>query len=146
MTDFEKFYNTVKDYFNGNEKLSKEEVVEEVKQEIALEEEPKKVEEKQEEIKVAYATSEQLSEVKNELLSMIKALIEENSKEKKEVPTELSKEEVEVKVEEPKKEVELAEQPKEIVHSPENLERKESNTFDLSGASPLERIQNALNK
>lgn len=60
---------------------------------------------------VSYVTPEELSAVKMELLSMIKALIEDKSTpETKEVPEELSAQEVELSVEEAVEEV---------VHSPE---------------------------
>ena len=67
---------------------------------------------------MSYATSEELSAVKAELLSMIKALIEDKPMgEAKEVPQELSKQE----------EVELSENVEEVVHSPEaQIEKKKS--------------------
>jgi len=67
---------------------------------------------------MSYATSEELSAVKAELLSMIKALIEDKPMgESKEVPQELSKQE----------EVELSENVEEVVHSPEaQIEKKKS--------------------
>lgn len=88
-----------------------------------------------------YVTSEQLSEVKNELLSMIKALIEENKKELQEVPQKLSAEKEE------KEDIELSEAVEEIVHSPENeVEKKAIELHKPYGAmSPLERIQFNLN-
>lgn len=119
----------------------------EVEQEVTLADE--KVEEvkeepKQEMAQPNYVTEQQLSEVKNELFSMIQALLEENKKEAKEVPQELSKEtpkEVE------KVEVEL-EEVKEIVHSPENeVEKKASLSMaELSGMSVQERIYAQLNQ
>jgi len=58
-----------------------------------------------------YVTPEELSAVKTELLSMIKALIEDKPMgDVKDVPQELSKQE----------EVELSEDVEEVVHSPEN--------------------------
>jgi len=97
--------------------LSADEVIEEAKEEVeevVLAEETKEevvVKEEKEAPAMNYATSEDLSALKNELLSMIKALIEDKPKgAEKEVPQELSKQE----------EVELSEETKEIVHSPEN--------------------------
>jgi hypothetical protein len=116
-----------------------EEVVEqaeEPKVELADEpvEEVKEVEEKV--VTAVYATSDELSAVKNELLSMIKALIEDNTpKEQKEVPQELSKE------------IELAEEViEEIIHSPENVEKK-SGGINLSNKAmtPLERVYARMN-
>jgi len=102
--------------------LSTEEVTEEVKEEVeevVLAEEPKEevvIEEEAEAPSMSYATSEELSAVKAELLSMIKALIEDKPMgDVKEIPQELSKQE----------EVELSENVEEVVHSPENSNRKE---------------------
>ena len=104
--------------------LSTEEVIEaseeEVK-EVILAEEPKEeaiVDEVAEAPVANYATSEELSAVKTELLSMIKALIEDKSAaDTKEVPQELSSQE----------EVELSEEAEEVVHSPEvSVEKKKS--------------------
>jgi hypothetical protein len=104
--------------------LSTEEVAEEVKEEVeevVLAEEPKEevvIEEEVETPAMSYATSEDLAAVKSELLSMIKALIEDKPMgEAKEVPQELSKQE----------EVELSENVEEVVHSPEaQIEKKKS--------------------
>ena len=104
--------------------LSTEEVTEEVKEEVeevVLAEEPKEevvIEEEVEAPAMSYATSEDLAAVKSELLSMIKALIEDKPMgESKEVPQELSKQE----------EVELSENVEEVVHSPEaQIEKKKS--------------------
>jgi len=104
--------------------LSTEEVTEEVKEEVeevVLAEEPKEevvIEEEVEAPAMSYATSEDLAAVKSELLSMIKALIEDKPMgEAKEVPQELSKQE----------EVELSENVEEVVHSPEaQIEKKKS--------------------
>ena len=83
---------------------------EETEKEVILAEEPKEeaiVNEVAEAPVASYATSEELSAVKLELLSMIKALIEDKSSaNNKEVPQELSAE----------KEIELSE---EVIHSPE---------------------------
>lgn len=109
-----------------------DEVVEEVKEEA-----------KQEMVQPNYVTEQQLSDVKNELFSMIKALLEENKKEMKEVPQELAK------VEEVKEEVKVElEEVKEIVHSPENeVEKKATLSMkELSGMSIQERIYAQLNQ
>ena len=104
--------------------LSTEEVTEEVKEEVeevVLAEEPKEevvIEEEVESPVMSYATSDDLAAVKSELLSMIKALIEDKPMgEAKEVPEELSKQE----------EVELSENVEEVVHSPEAQIEKKKN-------------------
>ena len=97
--------------------LSTEEVVEVIEEEVkevVLAEESKEEEVVVDEVAEApvanYVTSEDLSAVKTELLSMIKALIEDKAvSETKEVPQELSKQE----------EVELSEEAEEVIHSPE---------------------------
>ena len=132
----EEFKSHLEGFFNPK-KVEETKEVNEPKVELQ-EEEVKKTKEVKEEPQVAYVTSEQLSEVKNELLSMIKSLIEENKKEDKEVPAELSKQE-EIKAED----VELADV-EEIIHTPE-VDIKD-NSFELRGDSALERIQYALNK
>ena len=90
----------------------KVEIIEEEVKEVVLAEDVKKdvvVDEVSEAPVANYVTLEELSAVKTELLSMIKALIEDKSSvDSKEVPTELSKQE----------EVELSE---EVVHSPESV-------------------------
>tara|TARA_R110001592_G_scaffold238667_1_gene498508 strand:+ start:442 stop:921 length:480 start_codon:yes stop_codon:yes gene_type:complete len=97
--------------------LSTEEVVEAIEEEVkevVLAEESKEEEVVVDEVAEApvanYVTSEDLSAVKTELLSMINALIEDKAvSETKEVPQELSKQE----------EVELSEEAEEVIHSPE---------------------------
>tara|TARA_R110000787_G_scaffold122726_1_gene233619 strand:- start:26 stop:505 length:480 start_codon:yes stop_codon:yes gene_type:complete len=97
--------------------LSTEEVVEVIEEEVkevVLAEESKEEEVVVDEVAEApvanYVTSEDLSAVKTELLSMINALIEDKAvSETKEVPQELSKQE----------EVELSEEAEEVIHSPE---------------------------
>jgi hypothetical protein len=85
---------------------------------------------------VVYATAQEVAEMKNELLSMIKAIIESGQpKETQEVPQELSAQ------------VELKEEiVEEIVHSPENVE-KNINKTNLSSRpmTELERVQYILN-
>tara|TARA_R110000851_G_scaffold47865_1_gene116104 strand:- start:2095 stop:2559 length:465 start_codon:yes stop_codon:yes gene_type:complete len=87
------------------------EIIEEVKEVILAEDDKKEVavNEVAEAPVVDYVTLAELSAVKTELLSMIKALIEDKSSaESKEVPQELSKQD----------EIELSE---EVVHSPETV-------------------------
>jgi len=96
--------------------LSTEEVTEEIKEEVnevLLAEEEVAVPSKEvaEVAPMMYVTPEELSAVKTELLSMIKALIEDKPMgDLKEVPQELSKQE----------EIELSEEAEEVLHSPEN--------------------------
>ena len=114
------------------------ELEEVVSAEIALEEgEDVAKEAKQEPAQeVVYATAQEVAEMKNELLSMIKAIIESNQpKEAQEVPQELSAQ------------VELKEEiVEEIIHSPENVEKKINKT-NLSNKpmTALERVQYILN-
>ena len=112
--------NSVKELLHlSKEEVKVEDVIAEEAVELSTEETEKEVilaEETKEEAIVnevaeapvaSYATSEELSAVKLELLSMIKALIEDKSSaETKEVPEELSAQ----------KEIELSE---EVIHSPE---------------------------
>lgn len=113
--------------------------VEEVVLNEEVKEEPKQ--EEAQEVAPAYVTEQQLSDVRNELLSMLKVLIEETKKDMQEVPQELSSEKEEVK-----EEVELSEV-EEIVHSPENeVERKEVKfSKPMSAMTPQERIYAMLN-
>mgnify|MGYP003651028165 FL=1 len=120
--------NSVKELLHlSKEEVKVEDVIAEEAVELSTEEEAKEVilaEEPKEEVIVdevaeapvaSYATSEELSAVKLELLSMIEALIEDKSSaDIKEVPQELSSQE----------EVELSE---EVIHSPEEaIETKKS--------------------
>ena len=120
--------NSVKELLHlSKEEVKVEDVIVDEVVELSTEEEVKEVilaEETKEEVIVEevveapsaiYATSEELSAVKLELLSMIKALIEDKSSaDIKEVPQELSSQE----------EVELSE---EVIHSPEEaIETKKS--------------------
>ena len=121
--------------------LSTEEVVEEVtevKVELAEDEAPAKKAEpvkEVEQVQVNFATLQELSEVKQELLSMIKALIEDKSDVADvEVPQKLSKEDVELSIEE------------EIIHSPENKsEQKVKNYINKQPMTTQERVAFALN-
>ena len=123
--------NSVKELLNlSKEEVKVEDVITEEVVELSTEEEVKEVilaEETEEEVIVdevaeapvaSYATSEELSALKLELLSMINALIEDKSSpETKEVPQELSKQE----------EVELSEEAEEVIHSPEaSIETKKN--------------------
>tara|TARA_R110000822_G_scaffold292435_2_gene414421 strand:+ start:795 stop:1247 length:453 start_codon:yes stop_codon:yes gene_type:complete len=117
--------------------LSTKEVAE-TKVDLAEEEKPVKKAEpvkEVEQIQVNFATSEELSEVKQELLSMIKALIEDKADPADiEVPQKLSKEEIDLSVEE------------EIIHSPENKsEQKVKNYINKQPMSTQERVAFALN-
>lgn len=117
----------------------------EVKEEIVLMDE-KVLEEPKEDViedsameAVEYATKQELSDIKSELLSMIKTIIEENEKKVKEVPQELSSD----------KEVEKVElnEVEEIIHSPENEVKKETVQFSkpFGAMSIAERINEMLN-
>ena len=122
--------------------LSTEEVNEEVKEEVeevVLAEEPKEevvIEEEVEAPAMSYATSDELAAVKSELLSMIKALIEDKPMgEAKEVPQELSKQE----------EVELSENVEEVVHSPEaQIEKKKSLLSNPNKSMTIEERVNRM--
>ena len=122
--------------------LSTEEVTEEVKEEVeevVLAEEPKEevvIEEEVEAPAMSYATSDELAAVKSELLSMIKALIEDKPMgETKEVPEELSKQE----------EVELSENVEEVVHSPEaQIEKKKNLLSNLNKSMTTEQRVNRM--
>jgi len=87
-----------------------------------------------------YATKQEMSEMKSELLAMISTIIDEKEKKMKEVPQELSSEkEVE--------QVELSEVVEEIVHSPENEVKREAVQFSkpFGAMSIAERINEMLN-
>jgi oligoendopeptidase F len=122
--------------------LSTEEVTEEVKEEVeevVLAEEPAEevvIEEEAEAPSMSYATSEELSAVKAELLSMIKALIEDKPMgDVKDIPEELSKQE----------EVELSEDVEEVVHSPENsIETKKNLLSNLNQPMTIEQRVNRM--
>ena len=122
--------------------LSTEEVTEEVKEEVeevVLAEEPAEevvIEEEVEAPSMSYATSDELSAVKAELLSMIKALIEDKPMgDVKDIPEELSKQE----------EVELSEDVEEVVHSPENsIETKKNLLSNLNQPMTIEQRVNKM--
>jgi len=85
---------------------------------------------------MSYATSDELSAVKAELLSMIKALIEDKPMgDVKDIPEELSKQE----------EVELSEDVEEVVHSPENsIETKKNLLSNLNQPMTIEQRVNRM--
>jgi len=121
--------------------LSTEETTEEVTEEVSevlLAEEEVAVpsEEGAEASPMMYVTPEELSAVKTELLSMIKALIEDKPMgDVKEVPQELSKQE----------EVELSEDVEEVVHSPENtIETKKNLLSNLNKSMTTEQRVNSM--
>lgn len=121
--------------------LSTEEIKEEVNEVVLAEEEvveaPKEAIVEDEVSMEGYVTSEELSAVKAELLSMIKALIEDKPMgEVKEVPEELSKQE----------EVELSEEVEEVVHSPENSIEVKKNLLSKpnKSMSTQERVNRML--
>tara|TARA_R110000772_G_scaffold27891_1_gene70699 strand:+ start:85 stop:543 length:459 start_codon:yes stop_codon:yes gene_type:complete len=113
---------------------------EEVAEEVALAEEevvvPQEAVAEEVAAPMGYVTSEELSAVKSELLSMIKALIEDKPMgDVKEVPEELSKQE----------EVELSENVEEVIHSPENsIETKKSLLLNQNKAMTTEQRVNSM--
>ncbi len=113
---------------------------EEVAEEVALAEEevvvPQEAVAEEVAAPMGYVTSEELSAVKSELLSMIKALIEDKPMgDVKEVPEELSKQE----------EVELSESVEEVIHSPENsIETKKSLLLNQNKAMTTEQRVNSM--
>lgn len=113
---------------------------EEVAEEVALAEEevvvPQEAVAEEVVAPMGYVTSEELSAVKSELLSMIKALIEDKPMgDVKEVPEELSKQE----------EVELSENVEEVIHSPENsIETKKSLLLNQNKAMTTEQRVNSM--
>lgn len=104
-----------------------------------VKEEPKK---EVEQVQVSFATQEELSQVKQELLSMIKALIEDKSYgADADVPEKLSKVD---EVKEDSVEVELAE---EIVHSPEvKTEQKAKSFINNAPMTTEQRVAWALSQ
>lgn len=99
--------------------------------EVELAEEEAKEVKKEAEVAVAFATIEQVENLKVELLSMIKAIIEDKGDASdKEVPQELSKE------------VELKEDTvEEIIHSPEEVVAKERINFNTQNSGNLTALQ-----
>ena len=122
--------------------LSTEEVVEEVVEEAVELADEAKEEPKPEAapIAVGFATQEELSQVKQELLAMIKTLIEDKSSvNEADVPAELSAQEPEA--------VELSEEAvEEIVHSPESVtEQKKSVLSNNKPMTTAERVAWMIN-
>ncbi|MDB4245988.1 hypothetical protein N9824_00425 [bacterium] len=122
--------------------LSTEEVVEEVVEEAVELADEAKEEPKPEAapIAVGFATQEELSQVKQELLAMIKTLIEDKSSvNEADVPAELSAQEPEA--------VELSEEVvEEIVHSPESVtEQKKSILSNNKPMTTAERVAWMIN-
>jgi len=112
-------------------------VKEEVETVELADEEPKKEEPKKEDVGQVianFATQEQLSQVKMELLEMIKSIIEDKSSVgEKEVPQDLSAEKVELETVE------------EIVHSPESeVEKKKVVLFENKQSSTIEERINQM--
>tara|TARA_B110001454_G_scaffold191087_1_gene190571 strand:+ start:163 stop:594 length:432 start_codon:yes stop_codon:yes gene_type:complete len=119
----------------GEVKLA--DVKEEVEAVELADEEPKKEEPKKEDVGQVianFATQEQLSQVKMELLEMIKSIIEDKSSVgEKEVPQDLSAEKVELETVE------------EIVHSPESeVEKKKVVLFENKQSSTIEERINQM--
>lgn len=118
---------------------TKEEVVEEVVElaDSKPTEEPKKedsVKSEANQVIANFATQEQLSQVKMELLEMIKSIIEDKSSVgEKEVPQELSAEKVELETVE------------EIIHSPESeVEKKNVVLFENKQPSTVQERVNQM--
>lgn len=119
--------------------LSTEETKEEVAEE-AVELAEEKEEPKQEApVQMNFATQEQLSQVKQELLSMIKAMMEDKSDyAEADVPAKLSAEEKEA--------VELSEEvEEEVVHSPESVTESKQRNFNNKGMTAAERVWSMIN-
>ena len=123
--------------------LSTEETKEEVIEEAVelAEEEPKKEAAPAVEapVQMNFATQEELSQVKQELLSMIKAMMEDKSDyAEADVPAKLSAEEKEA--------VELSEEvEEEVVHSPESVTETRRKNFNNKGMTAAERVWSMIN-
>ena len=123
--------------------LSTEEVKEEVVEEtVELAEEESKKEAapvEQAPVQMNFATQEELSQVKQELLSMIKAMMEDKSDyAEADVPAKLSAEEKEA--------VELSEEvEEEVVHSPESVTETRQKNFNNKGMTAAERVWSMIN-
>lgn len=93
-----------------------EEVTEEAPEEVELAEEVSEEEPKEEvQAAPAYVTSEELSSLKNEMMTMIESLLKDKQEAYKEMPAQLSEQ------------VELSEEVDEIAHSPEQEVEAKSN-------------------
>ena len=123
--------------------LSTEETKEEVIEEAVelAEEEPKKEAAPAVEapVQMNFATQEELSQVKQELLSMIKAMMEDKSDyAEADVPAKLSAEEKEA--------IELSEiVEEEVVHSPESVTESKQKNFNNKGMTAAERVWSMIN-
>ena len=123
--------------------LSTEETKEEVIEEAVelAEEEPKKEAAPAVEapVQMNFATQEELSQVKQELLSMIKAMMEDKSDySEADVPAKLSAEEKEA--------IELSEiVEEEVVHSPESVTESKQKNFNNKGMTAAERVWSMIN-
>lgn len=116
---------------------TKEEVIEEAVELAEEKEEPKK--EVEAPVQMNFATQEELSQVKQELLSMIKAMMEDKSDyAEADVPAKLSAEEKEA--------VELSEEvEEEVVHSPESVTETRQKNFNNKGMTAAERVWSMIN-
>ena len=114
---------------------TKEEVVEEAVELAEEKEEPKQ----EAQVQMNFATQEELSQVKQELLSMIKAMMEDKSDyAEADVPAKLSAEEKEA--------VELSEEvEEEVVHSPESVTESRQKNFNNKGMTAAERVWSMIN-
>jgi len=123
--------------------LSTEETKEEVIEEAVelAEEEPKKEAAPAVEapVQMNFATQEELSQVKQELLSMIKAMMEDKSDyAEADVPAKLSAQEKEA--------IELSEiVEEEVVHSPESVTESKQKNFNNKGMTAAERVWSMIN-
>jgi hypothetical protein len=108
---------------------TKEEVIEEAVELAEEKEEPKQEASPAAQVPMNFATQEELSQVKQELLSMIKAMMEDKSEyNEADVPAKLSAEEKEA--------IELSQIEEEIVHSPE-AETSRKTKGILSNKKPM---------
>ena len=114
---------------------TKEEVIEEAVELAEEKEEPKQ----EAPVPMNFATQEELSQVKQELLSMIKAMMEDKSDyAEADVPAKLSAEEKEA--------VELSEEvEEEVVHSPESVTETRQKNFNNKGMTAAERVWSMIN-
>jgi len=119
--------------------LSTEETKEEVAEEAVELAEEKEEPKKEAQVQMNFATQEELSQVKQELLSMIKAMMEDKSDyAEADVPAKLSAEEKEA--------VELSEEvEEEVVHSPESVTETRQKNFNNKGMTAAERVWSMIN-
>lgn len=119
--------------------LSTEETKEEVAEEAVELAEEKEEPKKEAPVQMNFATQEELSQVKQELLSMIKAMMEDKSDyAEADVPAKLSAEEKEA--------VELSEEvEEEVVHSPESVTESRQRNFNNKGMTAAERVWSMIN-